>query len=482
MAAGSDACFGISSVRLRLDGNCGISGATVTYPFAGGPPVGRYVGKSVVVIKLPTNFSFRSHSVHDFNPTLAVFNWSLSKTNVLIDFTGCRNANYQALALVVLYVWHLRINGCSIDFRFNHTNDGPTKMWRLMGALGWYYVLYQETQQFKGSLLKPLVSVRAQADLSRVLSRAEAYTKGFNVEYEKTLRYVISELLYNTMEHGKRFFTRDGLYYGGPIGDPAGAKQCPSIVQFTWYRNRKEMSFIVADLGVGIKKHLENAYPPFANDAEAIRYAIRPGVSGTFHSSDPYKVKNNAGVGLFISSSIVRRLKAEMYIVSRSGVLHISPRDMTSSTLVHDWPGTFVLVNLKLTKAATGVNLHQMMSEFREAAARELFASESQETENRLYVNIANQFGIYAEDKQVAIEYRDRELIPIVNTSKEILIDFNTVVSAPHSFLSALLATPIRILGMQAYKRLKIVNAAPEIRETIDFILDENTVADGSKQ
>ena len=45
---------------------------------------------------------------------------------MLIDFTGCRNANYQALALVVLCVWYLRINGCSIDFRFNDTNDGPT--------------------------------------------------------------------------------------------------------------------------------------------------------------------------------------------------------------------------------------------------------------------------------------------------------------------------------------------------------------------
>jgi len=219
-------------------------------------PARNRVGKSLVIVELPTNFSFRSHAVHDFDPALGVFDWSLKNVDVLIDFTGCRNANYQALALVVLYVWHLRINGCSIDCRFNNTNDGPTRMWRLMGAPGWSHVLYQETQQFNGSPLKPLISVRAQADLGRVLSRAEEYTKGFNVEYEKTLRYVISELLYNTMEHGKRFFTRAGLYQGGPIGDPAGAKQCPSIVQFTWYSNRQEMSFIVADLGVVIKKHL----------------------------------------------------------------------------------------------------------------------------------------------------------------------------------------------------------------------------------
>jgi hypothetical protein len=420
--------------------------------------------------------------VHDFDPALSVFDWNLRNADVLVDFTKCRNANYQALALVVLYVWHLRINGCSIDFRFNDTNDGPTRMWRLMGARGWSHVLYQETQQFNGSPLKPLISVRAQPDLSRVLSRAEEYTKDFNVEYEKTLRYVISELLYNTMEHGKRFFTRDGLYHGGPIGDPGGAKQCPSIVQFTWYSNRQEMSFIVADLGVGIKKHLENAYPPFANDVEAIKYAIRPGISGTFGGSHPYQAKNNAGVGLFISSSIVRKLKAEMYIVSGAGVLHVSPRDVTSSTLMHSWPGTFVLVNIKLSMTETGVNLHQMMSEFRDAAARELSASDKREQEGRIYVTVANHFGTYAEDKQAAIEYRNRELIPAANANKEIVIDFDTVVSAPHSFLSALLATPIQIFGMQAYKRLKIINAAPEIRETIDFILDENTTTEGMPQ
>jgi hypothetical protein len=30
-------------------------------------------------------------------------------------------------------------------------------------------------------------------------------------------------------------------------------------------------------------------------------------------------------------------------------------------------------------------------------------------------------------------------------------------------------------MGLLAYKRLKVVNASPEIRETIDYILDENT-------
>ncbi len=38
------------------------------------------------------------------------------------------------------------------------------------------------------------------------------------------------------------------------------------------------------------------------------------------------------------------------------------------------------------------------------------------------------------------------------------------------------IATPIKQMGMNAYKKLKIINAEPEIRETIDYILDENTM------
>nr|VFJ91647.1 MAG: protein of unknown function (DUF4325) [Candidatus Kentron sp. LFY] len=54
-------------------------------------------------------------------------------------------------------------------------------------------------------------------------------------------------------------------------------------------------------------------------------------------------------------------------------------------------------------------------------------------------------------------------------------MDFSDVKSAPHSFLDALLAAVIRVMGMKAYKKIKIIDAATEIRETIDFILDENT-------
>ncbi len=87
---------------------------------------------------------------------------------------------------------------------------------------------------------------------------------------------------------------------------------------------------------------------------------------------------------------------------------------------------------------------------------------------------LSNFFGRFAEDKQAAINFRTKRLLPAIEEEKTIILDFSNVEAAPHSFLSALLAIPIRELGNRAYKRLKFRSANTEIRETLDFILDEN--------
>ena len=75
----------------------------------------------------------------------------------------------------------------------------------------------------------------------------------------------------------------------------------------------------------------------------------------------------------------------------------------------------------------------------------------------------------------IIIKFKEKYIFPAIQEEKLVVVDFNFVVSSPHSFLSALLASPIKRLGMSAYKKIKIINASPEIRETIDFIFDDNT-------
>lgn len=416
-----------------------------------------------ITLELPPRFAFKDQGLIDFNAVLSFFDWSLRDRQVKIDMTKCKSPNYQALTLLVLYAWRLRFQGCRVSFELDSSEDGASQIWRTMGAQSLFQVSTHEDQNFRSNQFKPLIAVRGSADFKDALSRVENYTNGFNVEYVNTLRYVLSELLYNTLEHGQSHFQ----YLGEQ-------KRVPSLIQFAWYQNNNEIHFLVADTGIGIKQHLEQAYPGIESDEEAIKMAIRPQVSGTFGKNDPYSGKNNAGVGLYLSTNIIRRLKADMHIVSGNGVLHISPRDITGCELKHSWPGTFVLVSVKLEKDPTFA-LHAMMQEFRESARKEVSKADLQIQNETFYCNIINIFGPFAEDKEAAIKYRDRKLISAIHEGKKVVVDFEGVENSPHSFLSALLATPIKILGMDSYKKIRILNASPEIRETIDYIMDENT-------
>lgn len=416
---------------------------------------------TALVIKIPNHFIFKNHGVYIFDEIVKFFDWTITDKQVTIDFSECKTANYQALSLVVLYCWRLKYQGCRVSFAL--IDDGASNIWRSMGAMGLFHVSTDEKSNFRHNDFKPLLAIRNSKDFKKAISAAEDYTKDFNVEYQSTLRHVISELLYNTMEHGKSYF----LYQGKQL-------VTPSLIQFTWYKKNNEIHFIIADTGVGIKKHLSQTYKGIESDIDAIKMAIKPQVSGTFGSSNPYESKNNAGVGLYISTNIIKKLKADMHIISGNGVLHISPRDVTGHTMEASWPGTIVLVSIKLE---TGVDFafHTMMQEFRDAAISELNKGTERENDGKYYLSIDNFFGPFAEDKQAAIKVRDERILPEISLGKKIVIDFEYVRSAPHSFLSALLATPAKRLGMSAYKKMSIINASPEIRETIDYILDENT-------
>lgn len=419
--------------------------------------------QKTIVLSLPNKFAFKDHDLHDFNRFLSFFDWTLEDCPVKINLATCTTANYQALSLLVLYAWKLRSQGCTVTFLESSSDVGASAMWRIMGARGTFPVLSHDNQQFKGNHFKPLFAVRSSQDFKSVIESAESYTDGFNVEYESTLRYVLGELLYNTMEHGKCF-----------SGEKLGKIRIPSIVQFAWYKKRNEIQFIIADIGIGVKRHIEQAYPGQESDEEAVKLSLKPKVSGTFGKVDPYKNKNNAGMGLYISSNIIRRLNADMHVMSGHGLVHISPRDVTGRTLEKYWPGTFVLVTLKLENNPA-FSLHKIMQEFRDAAEKEQREADASEQNEKFYFSVSNYFGRYAEDKEAAIVFRDRRLFDAINSGKILIVDFSDVVSSPHSFLSALLASPIKTLGLQAFKRIKVVNASSEIRETIDFIFDDNT-------
>lgn len=422
-----------------------------------------------VTLRMPAGLSFNRGGGKNFSPVVDFFDWTLRGVPVEIDFTGCSSANYQALALVIPYCWHLKQAGCSISFKFDREADqSASRMWGMMGGHGLFAVTTDPTINFKSTDVKPLIAVRNPVDLKSALDRAEAFVSHFGIEYQRTLRYVLAELLYNATEHGRRDFT----WRGNRLVTPA-------IIQFSWYEQANEIGILIADVGMGVHAHLAQAYPALASDDEALRLAIQPEVSGTFGRQDPYTNRNNAGMGLFLSSSIVRRLRADMHLVSGNSVLHVSPNDLTSHTLRNAWNGTFVLITMRLDQSYQFA-LDQMMQELREQARSEVTARTTDEREQKLYLHVYNYFGKNADDKQAAIAYRNRHLIPAIDEGKIVVIDFDGVETSTHSFLNALLASPIRRMGMSAYKRIKITRAKGDIRETVDYVLDDNTSPEGA--
>lgn len=419
---------------------------------------------SKVSLKVPVEFTFNRGGTKYFDTVISFFKWDLHNVPVEIDFTECKSANYQAVSLLIPYCWKLKQQGCTVSFLLQDDGEhNGSRVWKLMGAQGLFAVSTDPKVNFIGNEHKPLFAIRNSDDFRESLVATDAFTSTYGIEYQKTLRYVLSELLYNTIEHGKSDFFWKGHRY-----------PTPSILQFTWYEKVNELHFIVADTGVGIKKHLSQAFPGIATDEEAIRMAIQPEISGTFGMQDPYSNRNNAGMGLFLSSNIVRRLRADMHIVSGNGVVHISPVDITSKQLDCAWPGTFVLVTVRLDRG-TEIALDSLMNEFRAQARKEVDARNSVSQQERFYLNISNYFGKFADEKEAAIRYRDRHLLPAVDEGNSFVIDFDGVESSTHSFINALLASPIKRMGLRAYKRIRVVNATKDIRETIDYVLDDNT-------
>lgn len=183
-----------------------------------------------VTLKVPTEFTFNRSGVKYFDTVLSFLDWTVKNRPVEIDFTDCRSANYQAAALLIPYCWKLKQQRCTISFKLadGHEQNG-SRVWMLMGAQGLFAVATDPKTNFKFNEHKPLFALRNSGDFRDALATADQFTNNFGLEYQKTLRYVISELLYNTIEHGNSdFFWRSKRF------------PTPSILQFTWYEKINE--------------------------------------------------------------------------------------------------------------------------------------------------------------------------------------------------------------------------------------------------
>lgn len=412
------------------------------------------------IIPLPKAFSFIQNGITEFDSILSLFKWNYSNTKIIIDGNQCKHASYQTLTLLILYLWKLKQQKTFISIQFPKHSTLDI-MWKRLDGPNYLSILNNSQNNFHYVYNKPLFAIKYKDhNITQMLNTIRDYAMDLPTDlirgYEDAVRYIISELTYNALEHGFN-------------------PQIPSLLQFNWYRDKNQLSFILADLGVGIKTHLEQTYAPFTNNADAIAMALEPEISGTFGVNvGPYKQQNNAGMGLYLSSNLGKTLEADMYIVSGDGVAHISPLDVTYTTLNNSWPGTFIYMTIGFDRLKT-YDLHKHLEDFRKHATETVAKRNNIVRAPELYIDMYNYCGERCEVKLEAINLRERKIIPAIQKGETIVLDFSHAITATHSFLTALLADPIKILGLKSYKQIKIIGANETIRTIIDFVFDTYT-------
>ena len=158
------------------------------------------------ILQLPSTLSFKNKKLVDFNSYLSIFDWSYSGDKLVIDGSKCVNANYQALSLLILYIWFLKSKGCYVKL-FCKKQSTLGEMWYRLGGAGCYNVFEDSNENFRFIYDKPMFAIRNQSiDIPSALDKILDYTTKIDMDlisgHEGTLRYIVSELLYNTLEHG----------------------------------------------------------------------------------------------------------------------------------------------------------------------------------------------------------------------------------------------------------------------------------------
>lgn len=208
----------------------------------------------------------------------------------------------------------------------------------------------------------PLTQIHNSDELTRFLTEMIPLLHVKPVHAE-SIRYIVSELVRNVLEHSAA---------------PNGA-----MLAAQYYKKSNTIRIGIVDTGIGIKKSITRSHPA-KNDAEAIRLALTPGITGS--TSKEGGDEFNAGAGLFFIKSIAavnRQLFIiysgnSMYKLLRTATdkkvkLRVDPFDEKHSlkTNLPHWQGTVVGIDISLESTKEFANLLQLIGEIYSEAIKE---------------------------------------------------------------------------------------------------------------
>lgn len=87
-------------------------------------------------------------------------------------------------------------------------------------------------------------------------------------------------------------------------------------------------------------------------------------------------------------------------------------------------------------------------------------------------INIGQQVGSFGENKDIARDIRLKQIVPILQSGEDVVLDFAGVISITQSFCHALLSDLIRNYGIDVLDRISFANCTEETKVVIEIVTD----------
>ncbi|MBU3913415.1 MAG: STAS-like domain-containing protein [Nanoarchaeota archaeon] len=87
-------------------------------------------------------------------------------------------------------------------------------------------------------------------------------------------------------------------------------------------------------------------------------------------------------------------------------------------------------------------------------------------------IKLYEYVGTFAENKDIAKDIRINKIIPSLENSEEITLDFDKVKSATQSFVHALISDVIRKNGIKILDRVYFKNCSDTIKKIIEIVIE----------
>jgi hypothetical protein len=376
---------------------------------------------------------------------------------VQINFDTCQFVAPYAVTLFAAYaLWLREVKRCHLSFKASPDTVAGN------------YLVQSGFLELMGETSFPLATPRPDraVKLTRVSSSSEIPGFASSVmdilqiddeELAGAVKYSLIELLRNVVQHS--------VSTGG------------GVAMAQYYPRTGLVEVCVADMGVGIKATINEAYPEIDTHLKALKVSTLPHVSRTFKAGGYTSMSDNAGLGLFFIKQITSLSGGSFFLGSKDALVDIwgdregQQKKLYRQAKAGGWPGTFAYLQLRKDSIAEFDGLLSVCR--RLAAEAQKYPAELAldfiegipelgDLDELVIVSVRE----FEEDVERAAKIRDEDLLPSMKAGTLVVLDFAGVKFATQSFVHALMYKVVRD-GQNIGSSLSIANCSKSTREAV---------------